>query len=463
MSQTGGLLHALRPRFSDPRFWAIQILVALLAAMDILGDVLLPSEHLVSLVVVILFLVPVIYAALNFGFAGSFATALWCLAVDTPIIFANHRGSVRVEELLQLVAMDAVAVFVASRIDREAAARARAEATQTALHLSERKYRSLFEGSPIAVFLLDAGQVIRDLNPAAARLLQLAAGSAVGRPLLGAAGAAAGPALVRVVTRGGGGPLQIGRPDGSQVWVAPLVTAIENERQGPLVQLQLRDVTEEMQLQASLRAYAHGVVRAQEEERRRIAQDLHDDTIQSLVLLCRRMDALAKTADHTPPVVATGLAAIRRSAETTIQGIRGITRALRPPVLDDLGLVASIRQVVDDLRERTGIDARYRVSGDTRRLPPEVEVGLFRIAQEAVRNVEQHAAAQRISVGLVFRHREVDLRVIDDGVGFTSQATPPQDHLGLVGMRERAELIGGELSIRASPGHGVRIRLRVPV
>jgi PAS domain S-box-containing protein len=439
---------SLRPRFHDARFWAIQALILLIAAIDAAGDDLWPKANIVSLFVVILFFVPVTYAALNFGFSGAVATAAWGFLLDVPVILWHHQGTLRTQELLQLFAIDAVAVYVASRVDR-------AEAAQAALHLSERKYRTLFEDSPQPVLLLDADRTVRDLNPAAARLFGVSRERALDRPL----GEVGGATLERAVAAGGI-PLELKRPQGGSAWLAPLLTQIEDERQGPLVQLQLRDVTEERVRQESLRAYARAVVRAQEEERRHLAQEIHDDTIQSIVLLCRRMDGLARAAAALPEV-ARGIGELRHDAETTIQGLRRLTRGLRPPVLDDLGLVASIRQVVDDFRERTGVEADFRVSGQLRRLPPEVEVSLFRIAQEAIHNVEQHARARRLGVHLGLGRDAVVLTVADNGVGMG--AGPSADHLGLVGMRERAQLLGGGLRVRSRPGAGVQIRLRVPV
>ena len=342
------------------------------------------------------------------------------MVADAPIIFLNHTGTTRIEELLQLAAIVGVAVFVARHVDRGEAA--------------ERKYRALFEHSPEAVVLLDGAGRALDLNPAAADLL----GQAPAREILEAQA-----------------PFPLTRADGRRLWLEPLRTAVGDG----LMQLELRDATAAHARHDSLRAFARAVLAAQEEERRRLAQEIHDDTIQSVVLLCRRMDAVARAA---PPAVASGIADLRVQAETTIQGLRRLTRALRPSVLDDLGLVASLRQVVDDFSQRTGVAARLDVTGDARRLAPEVELGVFRIAQEAVHNVEQHAHAHRLAVRLAVGTGAAVLAVADDGVGLAGTAAPPGDHLGLVGMRERAHLLGGTLRIRSRPGRGVQLRLRVP-
>ena len=216
-----------------------------------------------------------------------------------------------------------------------------------------------------------------------------------------------------------------------------------------------------------LKAYTAYVVRAQEEERQRIARELHDDTIQSLVLLCRRLDDLRGTSESLPASTLDRLQEARETAEEVVAGLRDFTKALRPPILDDLGLVTSVRRLLTDFTERTGIKGQFKVAGEDRRLPPDTELGIFRITQEALRNTESHAEATRIAVTLTFAKDEVRLEVVDNGVGF-SRASVSTDftssgHLGLISMQERAELLGGRLEIKSSPGKGTRVNASVPV
>jgi signal transduction histidine kinase len=216
-----------------------------------------------------------------------------------------------------------------------------------------------------------------------------------------------------------------------------------------------------------LKAYTAYVVRAQEEERQRMARELHDDTIQSLLLLCRRLDGLQGVGESPPTSTFDRLQEAREIAEEVVTGLRDFTKTLRPPILDDLGMVTSVRRLLTDLTERTKIKSQLRVAGEDRRLPPDTELGIFRIAQEALRNTERHAEATRIAVTLTFTKDEVRLEVIDNGVGF-SRASVSNDftasgHLGLISMQERAELLGGRLKIKSSPGNGTRVNASVPV
>ncbi len=142
-------------------------------------------------------------------------------------------------------------------------------------------------------------------------------------------------------------------------------------------------------------------------------------------------------------------------------------QALRPPILDDLGMIASVRRLLTDLTERAGVEVKLKVTDEERRLPPDVELGLYRITQEALWNVEHHARATRVAVDITFSAERVDLEVVDNGAGFS---VPPgsgdfttSGHLGLISMQERAELLGGKLEIRSSPDTGTRVIVSVPV
>lgn len=209
-----------------------------------------------------------------------------------------------------------------------------------------------------------------------------------------------------------------------------------------------------------LRTYAREVTLAQEAERARIARDLHDDVAQRLVVLVRHLDALVGDASDAP------LQAARTAASEALSEVRRSSRDLRPTVLDDLGLGPAIEWLADDLDARSDIDAAAVVWGQARRLDPAVELALFRIAQEALRNVERHAEASTVRVELHVEEVQVRLEVRDDGRGFVV----PEDlgtlarsgRLGTIGMRERAELVGGQLCVEAAVDEGTRVTAVVP-
>jgi signal transduction histidine kinase len=204
------------------------------------------------------------------------------------------------------------------------------------------------------------------------------------------------------------------------------------------------------------------VISAQEEERLRISRELHDEAAQELVHLVRRLEAMGESVG---PAFATPIGELLRLTRNILRSVRRFSHDLRPAVLDDLGLVAAIEMVVEDTGSRLSEGAQLKVVGEPRRVDRSVELALFRIAQEALRNVEKHSHAASATVVLEFQSREVHLSVSDNGQGFS----PPRNlsqmagrgSLGLLGMKERAELVGGSFEVRSGPGKGSEVAVRV--
>jgi len=224
---------------------------------------------------------------------------------------------------------------------------------------------------------------------------------------------------------------------------------------------------ENARLYENMRFYARQIVQAQEGERKRIAQELHDETIQVLIAIARRLEALASPRRRLPEPVMRSLDQLRDLAGQALREIRRFVQDLRPPVLDHLGLVAALEGLVDDLDEGYGIEAELRVEGGGHRLLPEVELVLFRIAQEALSNVRRHSGASRVTVQVAFCPGQVRLSVRDNGCGFT---VPDRignlvatGGLGLIGMHERARTLGGILEIQSKTGEGTTITVNIPV
>ncbi len=457
-----------RPPVDESRFWGVQGLVLAVAALhgivEITGILLrqpATHDHSLSFVPVALFFIPVVYAAVNYGLAGSVATAAWCTLLTVPNLIVFHQGLERVAELIQIGSVDAIAVFVGQRVDRELVARRRAEAASAALRESESRYRGLFESSPAAILVLDASGRVLEANPAAGALFDRDPEALRGSAVSDLVGPASASQLLGSTTGHPqpAGDVVIAAARGPALHLAPTLTRIAANGGSARVQVLLWDVTEERSRQVGLRAYAARVVSAQEEERKRIARELHDEVIQKLVLLCRRLD-LAEAAGAARDAPTADLRAARQAAEEIVGSLRGFARALRPPSLDDLGLVASIRRLIADLTERAGIEGHLTVLGEERRLPPEVELAVFRIVQESLHNAERHSRAAHAVVTLRLDESEVSVSVADDGIGF--DLVPGRDlaasgHLGLLGMRERAEALGGWLEVQSSPGHGTRV------
>ncbi len=225
----------------------------------------------------------------------------------------------------------------------------------------------------------------------------------------------------------------------------------------------LNQMAEQIQLyQSGMHSYIVAITQAQEEERKRIARELHDETVQSLVALAHRVGLAQKVLARDPSQVDAWLTELRTMANATVDSARRFTRDLRPPYLEDLGLVPAIETLANGIN-RDGLWTTFRVIGVPRRLSAIQELCLYRVAQEALSNVVRHAQASQVNLHLIFSPDRVTLSIEDNGRGFAMPDMPdelaPQGHLGIMGMRERALLLGGHLSVRSAPGRGTKVAL----
>lgn len=211
------------------------------------------------------------------------------------------------------------------------------------------------------------------------------------------------------------------------------------------------------------------VISAQEEERRRISRELHDETAQSLATLGIYIDTVLGTSDSgMPPSLQTGLRRIREVVDRTLMGVRAIIADLRPSLLDDLGLAAAVRWQIQHRLEEAGVHVDLQLRGEGRRLPPGVEIALYRIVQEAISNILKYAGATYVEIDLdLSRDDTISVRIEDNGRGFDpstiGESSPLGQGVGIFGMLERASLIGGTLQIDSSAGEGTEIRVSLPV
>jgi signal transduction histidine kinase len=230
------------------------------------------------------------------------------------------------------------------------------------------------------------------------------------------------------------------------------------------LQQELTEMSRKVQAaQEGLHDYIGAITSAQEEERLRLARELHDDTIQSIIALKQRVQLAQKTVKDQASRRTLGELEIL--AEQTIENLRRMTRALRPIYLEDLGLVTALEMLVRETSQNHTVNVEFRKMGDEQRLSREVELAFYRIAQEALNNVVRHSEAQRAELLISFEEKETRLEVNDNGKGFDIPRSPtdfaPNGHFGLLGMRERAELIGARLEVESMPGKGTRLRVRL--
>lgn len=253
---------------------------------------------------------------------------------------------------------------------------------------------------------------------------------------------------------------------GQPLWVATRSTPLrssEGEILGVLVTV--ADITERRQSEAAQRALARRVLTAQEEERRRVARELHDQVGQVLTSVKIQLAGVARatTVEEVRPRVQ----AATEHVDVAITQVRDLSRGLRPPQLDDLGLVPTLRWYARQRSAESGVDVVLESDLRDLRLGPDEEMACFRVAQEAITNALRHARPTRVVIELERSGEALALSVSDDGAGFdfpsVGRRAAAGECLGLTGMRERVALCGGSLEVRSTPGQGTRVRALIPL
>lgn len=245
------------------------------------------------------------------------------------------------------------------------------------------------------------------------------------------------------------------RAEGLVVQVGGALELLGSQMEGVLVQI------ESLQQR---QAFAAKIIKAQEEERRRVAREIHDGPAQAMANVVFRAEVCERLLD-TDIVRAKGeLKDLQNQIRGVLKETRQIIFGLRPMTLDDLGLVPTIRRVLDTMKDRTGIIPELKVTGEERRLKSHIEVGLFRIIQEALNNVEKHSQAKTAWVRIEFRPGSVGAVIDDNGRGFILAAdTGGEQSFGIMGMRERVALLDGEIKIKSQKGKGTKVYIKVPL
>lgn len=230
------------------------------------------------------------------------------------------------------------------------------------------------------------------------------------------------------------------------------------------LQMELTEMSRKVQAaQEGLHDYIGAITSAQEEERTRLARELHDDTIQAVIALKQRVQLAQKSVKDQN--VKASLTELENLAEQTIENLRRLTRALRPIYLEDLGLVTALEMLARETSQNNPLNVEFHKTGQERRLSRDLELSLYRIAQEALNNVARHSKATRADLKIHFGTADVQMEVSDNGQGFSVPKSPtefaPGGHFGLLGVHERADLIGARLEIDSAPGKGTRLKVRL--
>ena len=230
------------------------------------------------------------------------------------------------------------------------------------------------------------------------------------------------------------------------------------------LQMELTEMSRKVQAaQEGLHDYIGAITSAQEDERMRLARELHDETIQSVIALKQRVQLAEKVVKDQNGK--RSLQELEGLAEQTVENLRRLIRALRPIYLEDLGLVTALDMLARETTQNNHLTVDFQKTGEERRLSREEELSLYRIAQEALNNVVKHSKATHADLKIIFEDAEIKMEVRDNGNGFIMPKSPtelaPSGHFGLLGVHERADLIGARLEMESALGKGTRLKVRL--
>jgi two-component system sensor histidine kinase DegS len=425
-----------------------------------------------------LFLVPIIYAGMFFGSRGGIAALAISLVIILPRVFLISVD--QTEALLQSGAVAILGVLVNLWFEVKRRENAlyrqlvdRLEESERGMTVSEQKYRYLFEHASDAIWVQDVNGYLVDGNRAFERLTGLKVAEVKGTHL-GKFMSAESLLVAREVRNKLMHGEEFEQPYEQQFQIEPGViktvkmstNAVMSGGRITGFEHVARDVTQEKQRQENLHAYIKQFTMAQEEERKRIARDLHDDVSPNILILIQKLDNLTSGRRTKASAMQENIAALRGQAVQALESLRATAQGLRPRILDDLGLVAALEWIAEELEKSQGIKTEVQVSGFDRKLTPEMQIVLFRIAQEALNNIRKHAQASRATITVACNASYITMTVADNGRGFAVNERLGEGvsagRLGLMGMFERASLLNGSLKIKSEPGKGTELTVTLP-
>ena len=416
-----------------------------------------------------------LYAGWALGIIGG--GALWlsgavAMLLRTFLVSPHFRDALL--ESLAVIVIGALAITLMAAYHHNKRQQAELEKVVKKLELARQNYEDLFANASDAVWVHDMEGDIILANKACEKLTGYPISELTGQNVSQFVPPETLPLLRQVRDRLLKGEAmehryehRLIRKDGSEAIVQLATRLIVSDGKPQAFQHLARDITEERRLQDNLQFYLRQVLQAQEEERKRLARELHDDTSQQILLLTHGVDNLAAKAEsYLPQELRDELGKLYELSEQTYQGIKRYAQALRPRILDDLGLVPAIKWLAEEIHNFSGIE--IQVKTDTiPPLAPETQLVLFRVAQEALNNVHRHSGASEAIVNVQCQGNEVMVTISDNGKGFN---LPQQlsdfagrGKLGLTGMAERARLIGGELEVSSQIGKGTKLTVRAPI
>ena len=338
---------------------------------------------------------------------------------------------------------------------------------ETALRQSEEFNSSLLTNSPSPILVLNADASIRYVNPALEKLTGFSSAELVGRKppfpwWIEETRKESSRELEKAMHRGARKYDQLfRRKNGEHLWVGIAFKTIKVAGECKYHLANWGDLTEQKRLRGNMEFYISQITRAQEEERKRIAREVHDELIQSLASLALEIDAITQKKERLPEDVVQRIKGVRAKTNIVLDSLRRFSHDLRPGVIDQVGLVPGLEILAEELNKVGGINASLQITGPETRLRPETELALFRITQEALRNARRHSGATDVMIKLRFTHNKVRLSISDNGRGFKLPRMlgdfATGNKLGIIGMQERARLVNGKFLVKSHIGKGTTV------
>ena len=474
------------PGLRNPHLWIIIILLVfltishltqLLSQVPFLSEISLPavlqiSRHSLER---LLYLLLILYAGWALGIVWSavvWLSSAGAMLVRAFLISIDIRDVLLESMAILVIGALAITIMVAYRQNKRQ--REKLRRTVQDMKLVRRNYEELFTNASDAIWIHDLDGNITLANKACEKLTSYSLSELIGmniREFLNPEAMTLARQVKDRLLRGEAMEQRyeqrLIKKDGSEAIMQLATRVIFSDGKPKSFQNMARDITEERKLQHNLQFYLRQVLQAQEEERKRLARELHDDTSQQILLLTHGVDNIASKADHYIPKELRGeLEKLYELSRQTYRGVKRYAQALRPGILDDLGLVAAIKWLAEEIQELSGIEIEVKI-GAIPSLAPETQLVLFRIIQEALNNIHRHSGASEASIIVECQETAIRVTITDNGKGFNLpdqlSEFAGQGKLGLTGMSERAQLIGGELEVSSQMGKGTTIIVKAPV
>jgi len=473
------------PGLRNPHLWIIIVLFVfltishftqILSQIPLFPEISLPgvlelSRHSLER---FFYLLLMLYAGWTLGLVGG--AAVWTssaivMLLRTFLISPSFRDALL--ESLSALVIGALAIMLIATYRQTQRQRAKIRKTVKDMKSARQDYEELFTNASDAIWVHDLDGNITLVNKACEKLTGYPVSELPGKnvrefltPETLFIARQVKDKLLRGETMEQRYEQRLIKKDGSEAIMQLTTRLIFGDGKPQAFHNMARDATEERRLQDNLQFYLRQVLQAQEEERKRLARELHDDASQRILLLTHGIDNIAsKPEKYSPQDLRNELGKLYDLSQETYQNIKHYAQALRPSILDDLGLATAIKWLAEQLHNLSGIEVQVKTD-TTPALPPETQLVLFRIAQESLNNVQRHSGASEASVRVECQGDEIRVTISDNGKGFKLPRQlsefASQGKLGLTGMAERVQLIGGKLDVSSQEGKGTTIVVTVP-